>query len=361
MKILYGVQGTGQGHISRARAMAQALREWPVDVTWLFSGRPREALFDMELFGDFEYRHGLTFTTSAGKLHYTRTALSNNVSRFLGEARELDLAGYDLIVSDYEPVVARAAAKQSRQLVGIGHQYAFGTQTPRAGSSWLQEKIMSSFAPVDVPIGLHWYPYADNVLPPILDLPELPVESGEHMVVYLPFEDQDLVTQVLRQFPQQKFVQYSSALSDSKHGNVRRRKADVKGFKAHLASCCGVICNSGFELISECLQWRKPVLTKPLEGQMEQHSNALALHQLGYATTAAVFDAPTLGDWLERPHVTADIQFPNVAEALATWLAAGAQASPASLSQRLWGEQAPARIPAPRPGRHITQKLTAIA
>ncbi|QFU77588.1 hypothetical protein EY643_18980 [Halioglobus maricola] len=361
MKILYGVQGTGQGHISRARAMALALREWPVEVTWLFSGRPREALFDMELFGDFEYRHGLTFTTCAGKLHYTRTALDNNVSRFLAESRDLELDRYDLIISDYEPVIARAAAKQGRRLIGIGHQYAFGTDTPRAGTSWLQEKIMSSFAPVDVPIGLHWHPYADNVLPPILDLPELPLENGEHMVVYLPFEDQGLVTEVLRQFPLQKFVQYSSALGNSEHGNVSCRKADVTGFKSHLASCSGVICNSGFELISECLQWRKPVLTKPLDGQMEQHSNALALHQLGYATTTSVFDVASLGEWLERPHVTADIQFPDVAEALASWLAAGAQASPASLNQRLWGEQLPARIPPPRPGPDITQKLTAIA
>ena len=51
MKILYGVQGTGQGHISRARAMARVLDRHGVEVTWLFSGRDRGALFDMDLFG----------------------------------------------------------------------------------------------------------------------------------------------------------------------------------------------------------------------------------------------------------------------------------------------------------------------
>ena len=41
--------------------------------------------------------------------------------------------------------------------------------------------------------------------------------------------------------------------------------------------CAGVVCNSGFELISECLQLGKTVLTRPVLGQMEQMSNAFAL------------------------------------------------------------------------------------
>lgn len=350
MKILYAVQGTGQGHISRARAMAAALARWPVEVTWLFSGRPREALFDMEPFGDFEHRHGLSFTTRAGRLRYWETLVNNNLPRFLREARELDLSGYDLLVSDYEPVVARAARQQGRRVIGIGHQYAFGPDTPRAGASWLQERIMSHFAPVDLPLGLHWHPYSDNILPPILDLPDLPVSRGDHLLVYLPFEDQDAVTRILQGFPQRQFVQYSAALGDEIQANVTRRKADIEGFKRHLASSAGVICNSGFELISECLQWRKPVLTKPLDGQMEQHSNAIALHQLGYASTTAVFDHQALEQWLADPHVTADIQFPDVAAVLAEWLATDCAASPASLSARLWQARGPAKIPAPRPG-----------
>lgn len=352
MKILYGVQGTGQGHISRARAMAAALREWPVDVTWLFSGRPREELFDMALFGDFEHRRGLSFTTRTGRLRYRETLSGNNLGQFLREARALDLDGYDIIVSDYEPVVSRAARTRGRRVIGIGHQYAFGPETPTAGASWLQRQVMARFAPVDVPLGLHWYPYAENVLPPILDLPDLPVERRGHMLVYLPFEDQDAVTAILKQCPGQSFVQYSAALRDEDCGNVQRRKADVTGFKRHLAGCSGVICNSGFELISESLQWRKPLLTKPLDGQMEQHANALALQQLGYATTAAVFNREVLQAWLQGPRVCADIRFPDVAETLARWLATGCHASPASLGRRLWQPRVASPVPAPRPAPH---------
>lgn len=350
MKVLYGVQGTGQGHISRARAMAGALARWPVDVTWLFSGRAREGLFNMECFGDYEHRRGLTFATAAGKMRYTDTLRTNNVTHFLAEARNLDLSAFDVIVSDYEPVVARAARQQRRRVIGIGHQYAFGPNTPRAGNSWLQEQIMSRFAPVDTPVGLHWHPYGGNVLPPILDLPDMPVERGEHYLVYLPFEDQDAVTHILEQTPDHRFVQYAAGIKDEIRGNVMRRTANVHGFKRHLAGCAGVICNSGFELISECLQWRKPVLTKPLDGQMEQHSNARALSQLGYATTTSVFDNAALSAWLTAPHTTPNIQFPDVAQALAHWMVRGCDSPVDALGSTLWHARMPGRIPAPRPG-----------
>ena len=360
MKILYGVQATGQGHISRARDMARALHQWPVEVTWLFSGRAREALFDMDLFGEYAYRRGLTFSTRAGRIRRWATLRSNSLSSFLRDARELDLADYDLVISDFEPVVSLAARQQGRRLIGIGHQYAFGPDTPTAGASWLERQIMQRFAPVDVALGLHWHPYAEHILPPILDLPDLPVESGEHLLVYLPFEDQEAVTTILQTFPQRRFIQYSATLCDEERGNVSRRRADVVGFKRQLAGCCGVICNSGFELISECLQWRKPVLTKPLDGQMEQHANALALHQLGYAATTARLDAAVLGDWLAGPQVTADIRFPDVAGALASWIAAGCHSTPASLGERLWRQQpTPIRAPGPIPATGGGQPMTA--
>lgn len=361
MKILYGVQGTGQGHISRSRAMALALAQWPVEVTWLFSGRPREKLFDMGVFGDFEYRQGLSFTTRAGRMRYAATVANNNLSGFLKETRSLNFDQYDLIISDYEPVVAWGARRAGRRVIGIGHQYAFGKNTPRAGDSWIQAMVMNRFAPVDVPVGLHWHPYAENVMPPILDLPDLPLTCGEHMLVYLPFEDQETVTTILQQFPQQEFVQYSADLRDEVRANVMRRKANVHGFKRHLASSAGVICNSGFELISECLQWRKPVLTKPLRGQMEQHSNALALARLGYATTTAELDASVLGDWLSRPRIPVEICFPDVADGLAQWLVTGCNMPLASLGARLWERAGPARIPVPRPVPVRRSGLPAVA
>jgi uncharacterized protein (TIGR00661 family) len=356
MRILYGVQATGNGHISRARAMAEAFREHPVEVTWLFSGRGRDQLFDMAPFGNFLYRRGLTFATEAGSVRYWRTLRQNHLPQFLRDVRTLPLQGFDLLVTDFEPVTAWAGRRAGVPTIGIGHQYAFGPDTPVAGGHWLARQIMRQFAPVDRPVGLHWHPYSGNVLPPILDLPARADDGGGHVLVYLPFEDPAAISALLQQFPATRFRLYGPGLNASEQGNVSLRPSSVAVFKRDLASCSGVICNSGFELISECLQWHKPVLTRPLAGQMEQLSNARALSELGHATVVARLDRESLQAWLFRRPAPPVVRYPDVAGALAGWLAAGATKGLEPLQQQLWRSTlghppaeatAPAALPVP--------------
>ena len=342
MRILYGVQATGQGHISRARAMAQAFKQHPdVDVTWLFSGRPRERLFDMEPFGDFQHRAGLTFVTEAGRLRYRKTIMANRYWQFARDVQRLDVKAYDLIVTDYEPVTAWAGKLKGQSVLGIGHQYAFGKNTPVEGRSLAQHAVMSLFAPVTRGVGLHWSDFGDNVLPPILDLPPAPPGAAkDHILVYLPFEDQAVVTQWLNGFSEHRFLQYASTLPNDEQGNVGRRTANIAGFKSDLASARGVVCNCGFELISECLHWRKPVLTRPLAKQMEQLSNGAALEALGYATVMRQIDNELAARWLAAPPIAPILSFPNVSATLASWLADGAKTPVATLGEALWRESA---------------------
>lgn len=81
MKILYGVQGTGNGHLTRSRIMAEHLNKSDLDVTYLISGRDKDELFGMESFGNFEHRAGLTFITEGGRIRkrkrYKKIILSN--------------------------------------------------------------------------------------------------------------------------------------------------------------------------------------------------------------------------------------------------------------------------------------------
>ncbi len=340
MKILYGVQATGNGHISRARAMADAFREHAIEVTWLFSGRERSQLFDMAAFGNFLHRRGLTFATLAGSVRYWQTLRQNSLPQFLRDVRALPLAGFDLVVTDFEPVTAWAGRLARVPTIGIGHQYAFGAETPVAGGHWLARQIMRRFAPVDLPVGLHWHPYNRNVLPPILDLPDCADGASDHVLVYLPFEDPAAVSALLQQFPAIHFRLYGPGLDAAEQGNVSLRPSSVAAFKRDLASCSGVVCNSGFELISECLQWNKPVLTRPLAGQMEQLSNARALEELGHATVVARLDRESLSSWLLQRPAPPVLRYPDVSRALASWLAAGAGTGLESLQQKLWRDTA---------------------
>ena len=337
MKILYGIQGTGNGHISRGRVLAKKLAEYPeLVITYLFSGRKKEDFFDMEVFGDFLHYDGLTFITKNGKVDNFSTAKKNNIFKFFNDIKQLNCHDYDLIITDFEPVTAWAAKKKKMPVLGIGHQYAFGENTPLAGDNYFTRLIMRKFAPAEHSFGLHWHQYSDNILPPIIDTNMKNSGQNKHVLVYLPFENQQKITTMLQQVPNVNFLQYSPELTDEAQANVQLRKTNYAGFKADLQLASGVICNSGFELISECLHLGLPLLTKPLNGQMEQHSNALALQQLNYATVVDRLTTVNIQAWCSQVNNQVVKPLPDVAAAIANAIVKNQWQDAKQLSTELW-------------------------
>lgn len=323
MKILYGVQATGNGHITRARVMAPLLRRAGADVTFMFTGRPWEKLFDMEVFGDFEWRSGLTFRTETGHVDYVKTAFHNNLLRFAQDVRRLDLSGYDLVITDFEPVTAWAARVRRVRTIGIGHQYAFEYTIPRAGDDFLARTIMKHFAPATVSLGLHWHHFDQPILPPIIETPPDPRHVAEgKILVYLPFEEARTTVRLLQRFPEFQFYVYGSGPVAEKPDHIHIRPPSRGGFHHDLRDCAGVICNAGFELASEALQLGKKLLVKPLHSQLEQLSNALALEQLGLGMVMPDLDEASVAFWLKHGQAKR-VVYPRVAEAVVEWLLAG--------------------------------------
>jgi uncharacterized protein (TIGR00661 family) len=361
MKILYGVQGTGNGHISRAKAFAA---HPGVEVTWLYSGRPLEALGELPK-GSL-WRRGMTFVTENGRLKPIKTLLGNSVRGFVRDVRELDLAPYDCVVTDFEPTISWAARLRGIPTVGIGHQYAFDHVVPVAPGQPLGRLVLKAFAPADCGLGLHWHHFDQPILPPIIDLEgqtrQTPV-AGK-IVVYLPFEDQQGVIAMLRQLPEYEFYLYGPGLMHRSVGNVHTRALSRLGFKADLVSAAGVITNAGFELIAECLALGIKVIAKALVGQVEQASNAAALARLGYAEVVADLSAAALRQWLLRAE-RVEISYPVVHARIAGWLADGMRESVAALSGELWEDvvisRGAGRMPGRLPARRLTQPLQTIS
>ncbi len=199
MRILYGVQCTGNGHITRARTMAQALANSSLEVDFLFSGRPRDKFFDMGAFAEFRYLRGLSFCWKNGQIDHLRTVLSNNLVRFIHDTRTLDLSGYDLVISDFEPITAWAAKLQNKPSIGMGHQYAFKSgQAPTSGHTLLGSMVLKHFAPAQRNIGFHWHHFNSAILPPMIEPLAHPLTSIEDKIlVYLPFENYKRVLEFL--------------------------------------------------------------------------------------------------------------------------------------------------------------------
>jgi len=326
VKIFYGVQATGNGHITRARAMAPKLKAAGISVDYLFSGRPWKDLFEMELFGDFQWRQGLTFATRRGHVQYLKTVLETHSLRFLRDIRALDLGGYDAVICDFEPVTAWAARLQGVKTLGIGHQYAFHYPIPKAGKDFLGEQVLRHFAPVTVGLGVHWHHFHQPILPPVIEMTDatVPVQPDK-IVVYLPFEDVHEVIQLLRRFHRYQFHVYSPSQPErpqERCDHIHVRRLSRAGFRQDFADAAGVICNSGFELSSEALLSGKKILVKPLHGQLEQLSNALALELLQLGQVMNDLDPAAVETWLEtgRP---VRLQFPDIAQEIVDWLLRG--------------------------------------
>lgn len=336
MKIFYGVQGTGNGHITRARVMARELYAAGFDVTFQFSGRPADKYFDMEVFNGYQLKEGLTFNTHKGQVSYLNTALQAKPIRFVKDISSLDLSAYDLVISDFEPVTAWAAKKQKKQVIGIGHQYAFGHDIPRKGSDPIADQVIKYFAPADIGVGLHWHHFGQPILPPIIETPEFPKSSQPNKIlVYLPFEDTDEVIRHLCPFENFEFHVYSPEAAASKYPHIVCKPLSRDGFQQDLYDCAGIISNAGFELASESLQLGKKILLKPLHAQMEQISNAAALEQLGYGHTMYDMDGAVIEDWLHNPHAV-HVTYPNVAKVLVQWLRDGMPKMDREFTERVW-------------------------
>lgn len=353
MRILYGVQTTGRGHVVRARSMVRALKERGHQVHTLFSGPPLDPLWLDGTFDPWTHRHGATHVSRNGRISYFRTACQLRPLQFIRDVRGCDASGADLVICDYEPISARAAQRAGVPSIGIGHLYAFAYPVPVAGRNYFNHLVMRRFAPVDVPLGLHWHHFGHPVLPPTIpdDVPQ-PSEATENgpVVVYLSFESLNAVVRTLNGVREQRFRLYASVGAPERRGNVEVLPISRRAFIADLQHAAGVICNSGFSLISEALHLGKRILTKPVIHQTEQESNAKALSELGLAEVCRHVDAAMLSAWLQRP-APPPMNYPNVMSAVLDWIDAGRWDQLEPLAARLWsGSPLPPAVP-PAPAR----------
>ncbi|MDX1639880.1 MAG: glycosyltransferase family protein, partial [Balneolaceae bacterium] len=185
MKILYGIQGTGHGHISRARELLPELgKHAEVDV--LVSGYNSS----LDLDNPVQYcKYGISMTyDSNGGVSIVDTLRSLRPFRFITDIQSIPITEYDLVISDYEPVTAWAAKAEKIPCWAISHQAAFlSDRTPRpAKRSPVAEAILKHFAPAGRAVGFHYEAYDRFIEPPIIrsEILELSPRANHHIAVY---------------------------------------------------------------------------------------------------------------------------------------------------------------------------------
>lgn len=339
MKILYGVQGTGNGHIARARVMARAFAEREdIEVDFLFSGREPDKYFDMEIFGEYQTRRGLTFVTAEGAIQKWRTFRDARPLELYRDIRHLDVSGYAVVLNDFEPVSAWAARRHNTPVISVSHQAAFAFPVPKAGDTALDRMITRYFAPSDIKLGVHWYHFGHSIMPPFIEEKLERQPSNAHVLVYLPFESRAAIRELLAPFTDIRFECFHPDQPEEEtDGHIHWHKTSKPRFREALMDASGVIANGGFELSSECLQLGKKLLIKPLNGQFEQTSNMITLRQLGLCTSMSHLDPQVLNNWLILPPQE-PVQFPDNPHPLIDWLLRRDWQDTASICQQLWSQ-----------------------
>lgn len=306
MKILYAIQGTGNGHISRAREIIPHLLNYG-NVDLLISGTQAE----VELPYIISYKkHGLGYTFGKkGGVDFVDSIKQLRPLTFAKDVFTFPVHDYNLVINDFEPVTAWACRLKNKPCISLSHQAAFtSAKTPRPTKiSQISEAILSYYAPASQHIGFHFKAYDNFIHTPIIrsDVRKMETSNQGHITVYLPaYADEVLIDA----FHHNKDVQWHIFSKHSKLAytseNVWVEPIESNNFLKSLAASDGLITGGGFESPAEALYMRKKLMVIPMMNQYEQKCNAEALKQMGVTVVKEIDDTfiGRLRSWLNFSH-----------------------------------------------------------
>ncbi len=315
MKILYAIQGTGNGHLSRAMDVIPCLmRHGEVDI--LVSGIQSDLTIPFPI----KYKlRGLSFIFGkSGGVDLWKTLVSSNIRKLVKEIRELPVENYDLVINDFEPVSAWACYTRNLPCIGLSHQSAVLAEEAPAPevTDMIGRLILKNYAPATTHYGFHFKPYAKDIYTPVIrrQVREQTLASGEHYTVYLPSYDDKRLILKLSQFKNVKwnvFSKHNRKAFTSKNVSIQPIHNDK--FVKSMAGSAGVLCGAGFETPAEALFMKKKLLVIPMRNQFEQQLNAAALKDMGVPVIKSLknkYDM-VIASWLENQN-TVEVNYPDI-------------------------------------------------
>ena len=293
--ILYGVNGEGAGHSTRAKEVISHLQKQghTVDIVSFDRGLAN-------LRKDFEVTEilGWSIAYVNNQVRYRRTVARNlltarRAAACVSQLKNLiDENRIDIVVTDFEPFSCHAGRGKHLPVICIDNQHCL-TNTdvsyPRqyrrdASAAKVVTRLMvpranaylvTSFFAAQVT-------KPDTFLfPPILRecILKAKPREGEHILVYVTSPAPDL--EKLLTSVRGSFVAYGFG-REGREGSVIYKKPSLHGFLADLIAAKAIVANAGFSLVTEALHLGKPYLAIPVAHQFEQIFNAYWVEKEGY-------------------------------------------------------------------------------
>ena len=324
-KIFYSMSGEGRGHATRVRAIVDLLA--PEHTIRIFAPGDAYDLLAPAYAGTAVHVEPLPglrfFYTPEGKLDSPQTLLRSvsYIARFpllLRKLRAIMRAEKpDLIITDFEPSLPRAARSLGIPFLSLNHQHFLIVNDLSILPPWLrrraslialvvrsyygvpQHMVVSSFykPPVKEKYRRQVTP-AGVILRPAV-LAQTPTREG-HLLCYMRKFSSENVLAALETCGMP--VRLYGLGERPARGRLEFRAISESHFLRDLASCEALISTAGNQLVGEALYLGKPVLAMPEPNNDEQIINAVFLEREGTGcwTGLADLDAMFLREFLER-------------------------------------------------------------
>ena len=293
--ILYGVNGEGSGHSTRAKEVISHLQQQGHKLHVVSFDRGLRNLSESfpvkEIFG-------LSLAYVNNRVRYKRT-LASNLIKAPRAARSLKALSHlveeeniELVITDFEPLTCHVGHRKRLPVIAIDNQHAITNTVvslPRGfrrdvAAVRLVTRMMTPHANVYFVLSFFPAPVKRRntfLFPPIVrqEVLSARAQAGDYVLVYVTSPANELAA-LLRQV-RCKFVAYGFG-AEGQDGNILFKKPSMDGFLRDLAAAKAVIANAGFSLVSEALYLGKPYLAMPVKNQFEQTFNAYYVDKLGY-------------------------------------------------------------------------------
>jgi len=294
MKVLFGVQSEGNGHMTQALCVQEYLKTRNYEIGPAFVAKKKKGLskYFTDSFETYEYE-GFDFVFGKdGEVIIWQTFLKGCIEMpkliysFIKICAKLKKEKPNVIVNFYEPLVGLTALFfRDIKYISFGHQYAMEADIYPHIKGFLFQKFFLGIINVATSIkakivALSYYKFTDKefiVCPPILRKESYSKSNKPEDFVLVYLMNEDMVSQLVDNAALHPDINIECFTKlTRKHqtiSNVKLYNLDGQLFQEKMKLCSAVVCSGGFETSAEAILRHKPLLMVPLPNHFEQYAN----------------------------------------------------------------------------------------
>jgi len=311
VKILYGIQGEGMGHIMRSKAVIEDLSKQHEIIVLgshtvcnYFKNYKKHLKSIVKVaYLKLCYHNNSVFTT-ATFLHNI-VNIPHHIYSFFKVFFIIIKEKPNIIITDLEYYSAYLGMLFSIPVISIDNQHIITKYRVAFNKKYWWNYIKSKLViRLMVPradkyiITTFFHPLAKQsravIVSPLLrsSILKMKPKEGNHLLVYQTSSTSKELIPALQQL-QEKCIVYGFNKNEKK-GNIIFKTFNEKAFFKDLESCKAVIMNGSLTLMTEALYLKKPVFSVPVKRQFEQILNAEYLEKKGYGAHEEHFTSTKL-------------------------------------------------------------------